>query len=163
VIAAREVVERRLLAALEQAAGVALPASWRLQPASAKNLRPAASVLLRVAGLGCRRDMMKHLRGTAKTVAENRGDRPGGEQDLWPQVAEAIEQLGALSEGKQGFFALRLWESPGMPLQEVWQLQKLLPTGFEAGDAFLNELARTLLRALAKAWQDEARRREAEP
>jgi hypothetical protein len=75
MIAARDVLERRLLAALEQGAGVALPSAWKSLCPDYANLRPAAALLLRIATLGSRKEMAEELRALAARVEENRKDR----------------------------------------------------------------------------------------
>jgi hypothetical protein len=159
VIGAREVLERRLLAALEQAARVEMPSAWsHLRPQEA--LRPAAAVLLRVAQRGSRAEMARELRETAKRVKTGRDGRTGGEQELWPEVATAVERLGELRPDSQGLLGLELW-GRGVPLGELASsLRDLLPAELEAGEPFLSAAARTLLQALARSWSEAAREAE---
>lgn len=158
MIAAREVFERRLLAALEQAAGVELPPAWRLEPTPG-NLRPAAAVALRVAEAGSRREMAELLRSWADQIGKNREGREGGEKDLWVKLAEALEHLGDRPEDDpRGLFGLRLWsEGAGLPVEELGRpLRSLLPATLEVQEPFLTEAGRALLRALAKRWLEQA-------
>lgn len=156
-------LERRLLAALEAASRIELPAPWdRLRPRDAA-LRPAAAVLLRIAQRGDRAEMVADLRGIAEDVAARRGGREGGEQALWPQVARAIERLGTLSPGTQGVLGMALWSSPALhgSWAEVGRaLRGLLPEPREPGERFLTALARSLLGALARKWTEDAQRKE---
>ena len=158
-----EVFERRLLAGLEQAAGVELPAAWRLEPKPG-NLRPAAALVLRVAEAGCCREMADLLRSWAVQIGKNRQEREGGEKDLWLKLAAALEQLGGRREdGPAGLSGLRLWsEGAGLPIAELWQpLRSFLPAAPEVREPFLTEVGRVLLRALARSWLDAARAQEA--
>lgn len=159
MIGARQVLERRLLASLEQGVGVELPSPWRDLRPSGPNLRAAAALLLRVATSTSRDRMAQALRDTAARVAKNRQGLEGAEQDLWPRVVQAIAGLGELQEGGSGLFGLRLWtEADSVPLQELWQsLGDQAPADLEAGEPFLTEVARVLLGALARRWMNEAR------
>ncbi len=245
MITARDVLERRLLSALEQGAGVGLPSAWKSLRPDEANLRPAAALLLRIASQGSRQEMVKELRALATRVEENRADRkegkegiganlaselplprpssprpsspvptpppsPGEEGDqqerpsqvplsrgggwggrergrgeglgrgsseakvapmgkegeppqgeekvLWPRLAAALEDLG---KPDQGIFALELWSEAGrVPVDELWtSLRDLLPEDLAAGEPFLTGVARVLLRALARQWTDETRRK----
>jgi hypothetical protein len=158
MIEARDLLERRLLAALEQAAMVELPAAWRPRPAK-EALRPAAAVVLRVASCGSRDEMVRELRATAARIAANREGRLGGERELWSSLAGAIERLGETGEEAQGLLGLRLWkEVEGVAIREIWSALRLqLPAQPAAGEDFLAALSRVLLRALARRWSDEAR------
>jgi hypothetical protein len=158
---AHQVFERRLLASLEQAAGVELPAAWRQRPGT-ENLRPAAAVVLRVATCGSRDEMARYLRETTERIAANREGRTGGEQELWSSLAGAVGQLGETREGAAGLLGLRLWdEVRGIPVSELWRLLRdLLPGRPAADELFLTEVARVLLRALAKRWSQDARQEE---
>jgi len=160
MIAARQVLERRLLASLEQGTEIELPPPWRgLRPADS-NLRPAAAVLLRVAAGAGRAEMAQALRATAARVAANREGRDGGEKDLWPRVAAALDALGQTREGGAGLFGLQLWsDAASVPVQELWvSLGDQVPQDLEAGEPFLSEVARVLVCALARHWMEEARR-----
>ena len=160
MIEAGAVLERRLLASLEQAAEVQLPPSWQSLRPEPENLRPAAAVALRVAACGSRAGMARELRDTAERIGTHREGRSGGERELWSSLASAVERLGEAREGSEGLFGLRLWEEvESVPVAEVWRdLRDLLPAQPAAGEPFLAALARVLLRALARRWSAEARK-----
>jgi hypothetical protein len=161
MIGSREILERRLLAALGQAARVEMPVPWRtLRPREAEALRPAAAVLLRVAQRRSRKEMVQDLRDTAERVKASREGRAGGEQELWLEVAMAIERLGELSPDRTGLLGLALW-GRGVPLIELSRaFRDLRPEELTTGEPFLGAAARTLLQTLARSWTDAAREKE---
>lgn len=158
MIAGRQILERRLLASLGQAVAVALPPSWRDLRPSSPNLRSAATVLLRIAAAPNRAEMARALRDTADRVTRNREGRGGGERDLWPRVAAAVESLEETREGPGGLFGLRLWSDvEGVPLQDLWEsLGQQVPADRAAPEPFLTAAARVLLHALGRSWVEEA-------
>lgn len=158
MITAVALLERRLLAAVEQAARVELPASWRGLTSEVAALRPAAGVLLAVAECASRAEMGKRLCDMANAIESRREGRPGGEQDLWRGTAAALDRLADLRQGGTGLLGLELWREIPVPADAGRSLRRFLPAELEVREDFLAELARRLLRALAGRFQERARR-----
>lgn len=161
------IFEERLLHALEQTALARLPPGWDLEPVPA-NLRAAARVVERVAGLPDRAAMASRLRGIGEESRKNRGDR-SGEERLWEHLIRGIEGLSDRPDGAPDdlrYLALwqgwSPWEGVQSPLTRLrHDLDGLLPATLPASDAFLDRASGILLRALARRWVVEAKEREA--
>lgn len=159
MIDARELFERRLLAILEQRAGIEMPADWRRLQPEPSHLRPAAAAVLRVAETQTRDEMKALLRRWSDRIGYNREGREGGEDKLWQGLAEALEHLAERPEdGPAGLLGLSLWSAGAkVPLDELWPVfRPSLPGTLAVREPFLDEVARVLLRALARKWMAAA-------
>jgi hypothetical protein len=178
MIAARDVLERRLLAALEQAVVVTLPEHWKGLDIDKGKRRSAAAVLLALADHASRQEMLAELDRIgmqAKTRAEQRGrasDEEGKEPPevkLWRDLHAAIEAVtrrrdeleageSKIDGGAVPLRQLAVWHHIGDPFQRIcapFRGSVLLEE--PASEPVAGEIARILLRAKARVWMDEDR------
>ncbi len=95
MIAARDVLERRLVAVLEQQSGVDMPPPWDSFRPREENLRPAAALLLRIATMKDRDAMAAELRGMAGRIRQNRKTRIAKSRTA--RTAKESRAFGSLS------------------------------------------------------------------
>lgn len=166
-LSVQRVLERRLLAAWHQQCSAGLPSEWQaLAPEEGKR-RAAAAVVQRLAELSTRAEMEAALEERARKAAERAKERgkkdPGaGERNLWLQLKARLASLEEATGGPQpSLYSRRLWGSgSSMPLSSIaGAFRDFLSQPRPPGEAFLTGVAKVLLRALAKSWMEEDRKR----
>lgn len=151
-----EVLERRLLAALESATAAGPPDAWARLEAPRGGERQAAAVLVRLAERPSREEMIEEARKIAAAVAKRREKREP--QPLWEEVAELLEALGEGPDGAAaaGVFGLALWRRvKGFPLEPIHQTFRGVAPDAPARPELLAGAARVLLRARARRWVED--------
>jgi hypothetical protein len=155
-----QMMERRLLAALAQAAASRLPEPVASLRPGAPRLRAAAALLLETAQEPSRPAMVEGLRRIARRIRDRRQERPGGEALLLEKLATYLEGLGTVRDPGPGtLLRLGLWREldPRLARELEANLAGLERFATGPSEAWLDEAARVLLRAMARSWEDEAR------
>jgi len=154
-----DLLERRLLAALDQSVSVSLPPGWDGLHIRAGKRRAAAAALLRVADQPDLAAMIRLLDDLARQGREGKGNE---ERSFWRELSRLLAEVAEPQPGAPAsLLGLRLWNShPGEgPLGALLKpLRPLLPHDPPVREEFLAEAGRILLCAQARFWMDEQRR-----
>ncbi|MGH9361794.1 MAG: hypothetical protein ACRD2T_07735 [Thermoanaerobaculia bacterium] len=168
---AEEVIRRRFLSAFEQTVRADLPGGWDEPVPERGKLRQSAAVLLQVAERPDREAMGKLLDEIAGRAGGQEGAREQeareleqhAEAKLWLRLRDLVGRVGETRRGEPAnLFTLDLcagqpWISP--MAQVAREVGVKSPP---ATEETLTELARILLRAKARQWSEEDRRRDKE-
>lgn len=172
MIRAEEILERRHLQSLAQAAAAGLPAGWRdLAPPRGK-ARTAAAVLLRLAEAATCEAMTEEL-AALTTCAERQAHHrasPGGEgaedteATLWNRLRDLVRALAPEPAAAGALAHLPAWShlgggGGGRSATAIERpFRSLLPADLPAREEVVAEAARILLRTTARAWTQEEER-----
>lgn len=180
MIAAEQVLARRLLAALELAATVELPDKWmeRDPDLLEGKRRSAAAVLLGLADRPGREEMLAALDSFSKRATERARQRGRGSEEagkapnevrFWRNLQDAIRNVGARHDDRAGgegeasdapvpLRQLAAWGPLGDHFQHICApFRDPVPREVPASEEVLTEIVRILLRAKARRWMDEDR------
>jgi hypothetical protein len=172
---ASALIAARFLAAFEQAAQAELPAGWERPQAEPTRRREAAAVLLAASGLASRGEMKAFFDRVAGQVAERAAakrrrpgedgaaEEPDGDRGtaLWRELATLLERISRTQpRADPSLFTLEVCARQSWIRALARALAAAAAPPPAASEEMLTALARILLRAKARRFTLEDRRRE---